>query len=393
MSVERTAGDADRSENLEPSTRGAFRLPAVRRKVEGKLARARRRPIAQTPGFLHLLVDAVEQAVIATDCEGRIVHWNRFAERLYGWGAGEVGGKRIFDVMLPPSSREVGRSAMGDAPSMGRDWMLRRRDGSSILVHAVATPIVDERGKRIGIVGVSWDISEKKRIERELEAKREELHLLSGRLLATQEVERRALARELHDDFGQVLTAIRLNLEAAHRGASADRARLLADGVALVDQAVDQVRSLALDLRPAMLDDLGLAAAVRWLLKRQSGRAGFKARLTVVGLDKRLPPAVETCCFRLVQEALTNVARHAEATSVHAKASVVRGALHVVVRDDGKGFDVAAAHERAARGESLGLLSMRERVTLLGGELAITSSYDGGTTLRARIPLARRRAP
>ena len=190
------------------------------------------------------------------------------------------------------------------------------------------------------------------------------------------------LARELHDNFGQSLTAIRMNLEA--HGASSEH---LAESIALVDQAIEQVRTLALDLRPSILDDLGLVAALRWLVNRQSRRAGTEWAFRAAASDGRLPTAIETCCFRLAQEALTNVVRHADAHHVSIELGFDGGEVALVVRDDGKGFDVRVARELAARGASLGLVSMEERVSLAGGTLRIESAPGHGTTLRARFPL------
>jgi signal transduction histidine kinase len=155
----------------------------------------------------------------------------------------------------------------------------------------------------------------------------------------------------------------------------------------MVDHAIEQVRSLALDLRPSILDDLGLAAALRWLLKRQAERAGFEGNVLVSTSEGRFPAAIETCCFRLAQEALTNVSRHAEATCVRIELRADEKKMQLVVRDDGKGFDVRMARERAAHGASLGLLSMDERVSLAGGKLEIQSSHGYGTTIRARFTL------
>jgi PAS domain S-box-containing protein len=350
--------------------------------------------------FLILLLDAVEQAVIATDTDGRVLYMNRFAEQLYGWSPSEMLGRSIVDVLLPADARELGRAAIRDpsGPRMG-DWVLRRRDGSSIVVHAVPTSIVDADGKPVGIVGVSWDVTEerrrevdRRRVDRELAEKREQLEGLTRRLLEAQEAERRALARELHDDFGQFLTAVRLNLEAARRSSPGECARYLADSIALVDQGIDRVRGIALDLRPSLLDDLGLVAALRSLLKRHAERAAFDGRLVVGPLEERLPPPVETCSFRLAQEALTNVVRHASARRVEVHLAVEGRELYVAVRDDGRGFDVRAAQREAARGMSLGLVSMQERATLLGGRLEIDSAAGRGTTVVARLPIAERAA-
>jgi PAS domain S-box-containing protein len=216
---------------------------------------------------------------------------------------------------------------------------------------------------------------ERKRVTAELEQKREQLQALSRKLIEAQEAERRAVARELHDDLGQVLTAIKLNLGRHERDQ--------AESIALVDGAIARMRDLAQDLRPPLLDDLGLEASLRWDVEREARRAGLGYNLTFSPLAKRPAPAVETTCFRVAQEALTNVIRHADARSVAVELGGADGALVLVVRDDGKGFDVDAARKRAA---SQGLLGMQERVALVGGELRIESG-PGGTTVRARLPL------
>src|SRR5438874_1753393 len=212
----------------------------------------------------------------------------------------------------------------------------------------------------------------------ELEEKREQLRALSRKLIEAQEAERRAVARELHDDFGQVLTALRLNLGRHDRDD--------AESIALVDGAIARMRELATDLRPPLLDEFGLEASLRWYVEREAKRAGLVARLRFAPLPTRPPGAVETTCFRVAQEALTNVTRHAQAHSVEVELGPSDGRLQLVVRDDGRGFDVAAARKRAPPGGSQGLLSMQERVALAGGELGIDSAAGRGTTIVARLP-------
>jgi signal transduction histidine kinase len=219
---------------------------------------------------------------------------------------------------------------------------------------------------------------ERERAETELRGQREQLAALSRRLIEAQEAERRSIARELHDDFGQVLTALRLNLQ--KNGADPR------ESIELVDQAIGRMRDLALDLRPAILDDLGLAPALRWYGAREAQRAGLDFRLSIAELDERLPPPVEITCFRLVQEALTNVVRHAQARSVTVTLTTVPDEVRLDVSDDGQGFELAEAHRRAAAGKSQGLIGMQERVSLAGGELAIDAAPGRGTTIRARFP-------
>jgi PAS domain S-box-containing protein len=224
---------------------------------------------------------------------------------------------------------------------------------------------------------------EQNRAVRELDEKRKRLQALSRRLLDAQEAERRAIARELHDDFGAMLSALKLNLQKERGGSDAAE-----ESLALVDQAIQQVRDLASDLRPAILDDLGLAEALSWYAGREARRAGLDLRLDVERVDGEIPAQLETACFRIVQEALTNAIRHSGARSLEVELRARDGAIRIVVRDDGKGFDPSAPRGANAAGKSHGLLNMQERAELAGGGLEIDSAPGRGTTIRAtfRIP-------
>jgi signal transduction histidine kinase len=226
------------------------------------------------------------------------------------------------------------------------------------------------------------------RLFEEVRAARERLQTLSRRLIEVQEMERRTIARELHDEIGQALTAVKINLQAVQRLPDAAAfAPRLEDSMSIIERTLQQVRTLSLDLRPSMLDDLGLVSALRWYVDRQAQRTGVVAQFTADPLDARLPPELETTCFRVAQEALTNVARHAQARHVNVRLRQREAELELVVEDDGSGFDVPAARARAARGVSMGLLGMEERVLLVGGRIDITSAPGRGTEVRARFPL------
>lgn len=228
---------------------------------------------------------------------------------------------------------------------------------------------------------------ERARLNETVRVGRSRLKALSARLLTAQEEERRRLAVELHDELGQVLTAVKINLQSAARR-SESRCEGLDDAIASVDQALERVRGIALDLHPSILDDLGLPAALRWYTDRFARDAGIQMRFSADAAH-RLDPPLETACFRVVQEALTNVARHAHARRVSVRLKVGAGGAVVKIRDDGVGFDVAAARERAA-GVSLGLLGMEERVSSFGGELEVQSAQGRGTEILARFPSAPR---
>jgi len=220
----------------------------------------------------------------------------------------------------------------------------------------------------------------------------EALQILSRQLLEAQENERRHIARELHDEIGQALTAVKINLQAAQRTPDT-LAAYLEDSISIVDRTLQQVRTLSLDLRPALLDDLGLVVALRWYVDRQAQRTGFTAQFVADALKTRPRPDIETACFRVAQEALTNVVRHARAQQVRVELHQRDTELHLLIRDDGKGFDVRTAQERAAQGASMGLLGMQERVWLVGGQIAIESAPAGGTEIRVRFPLQNSRQP
>jgi signal transduction histidine kinase len=213
------------------------------------------------------------------------------------------------------------------------------------------------------------------------------LQTLSHQLVNAQETERRAVARELHDEIGQALTAVHMNLQGLERVPAAVLVPHLQDSVSIVDHIIQQVRELALTLHPSLLDDLGLVPALRWYVDRQAQHTGFIVQLVAESLPTRLPQDLEIACFRIAQEALTNVLRHAQAHQAQIELSQRDAALHLVIRDDGVGFNVHAAQQRAVRGESMGLLSMQERVLLAGGELEVISAPRRGTEIRVRFPL------
>ncbi len=214
------------------------------------------------------------------------------------------------------------------------------------------------------------------------------LHALSSRMLEIQEQERRQLARELHDEIGQVLTAVKIDLQTQlMRVGSGPLGEGIVGSIGLVDEALDRVRSLSLDLRPALLDDLGLQPALRWFLDRQSRTSGLDVQFHADLPQERLEPDVETACFRIAQEALTNVLRHANARHVRVDLRMRGGELELTVEDDGKGYNVPAAQARAASGASMGLLGMEERAELAGGRIEMRSSLGGGTRVKACFPL------
>lgn len=232
---------------------------------------------------------------------------------------------------------------------------------------------------------------ERDRLFEAIAQQRQQLRVLNRKLTEVQEAERKELARELHDELGQALTAININLVSIKSALPESCRQLideqLAEAAQLTEQTLKQVREMSLDLRPGMLDDLGLVPTLRWYIKRFSQRMNIKTDFQTNGLEERLSPDVETALFRIAQEALTNVARHAQAGRVSVRLAAADNRIQADVQDDGCGFDVATVLNHQADAQGAGLFGIRERVTLLGGELHIDSRAGQGTCLSIEIPL------
>jgi signal transduction histidine kinase len=220
----------------------------------------------------------------------------------------------------------------------------------------------------------------------EVQGAEQRLAELSRRLIAAQEDERQRLARELHDEMGQAMTALKLGLLALSRAdANASRTQV-AQCLEIVNDTMSRAREMALALRPSLLDDLGLESAIRWHADRLAPGAGFAVRVVAHGQPAALSAERKTACFRVAQEALTNAAKHAGATRVDIELTQTDEAFRLTIKDDGRGFDLSEG-ARQPTGHGMGLLGMRERVRLLGGEFRITSSPGAGTQVAVSLSM------
>src|SRR5438874_6465148 len=369
-------------------------------------------PMAALRRFRTLVEQSVD-VIMLVGPTGELLYASLAASSVLGYAPGENLERATFELVHPDDLAQLHalfRDLLTRSTGPVRaEFRVRDKDGSWRYLEATGINRLDEPAVE-AIVVTCRDVTDRRRAEESLRATQsllqsvldnvvgqsaleelaeEELarrarqqEALSRKLIEAQEAERRAVARELHDDFGPVLTALKLNLQRRDRDD--------AETIALVDGAIARMRELAQDLRPPLLDEFGLDASLGWYVEREAKRAGLDFRLALATLARRPPIAVETTCFRIAQEALTNVVRHAQARLVEVELSEANGTLLLTVRDDGQGFDVAAARRRAARGGSQGLLSMQERVTLADGDLDIDSTPSRGTAIRARLPLPAR---
>lgn len=325
-----------------------------------------------------------------------LVAWSDEMFRIFGVDKTDtdVSLDHIIATAIHPQDRQRVKdnqlAILNGAESQPIEYRVIRGDGAERHLWANGGTLeAGDAGKPPILRGVVQDITERKRAEQALSESRARLEALTRRLLEVQETERRMIARELHDEVGGVLTAVKLNLQALRRThTDAQREAALADGLALVDGAIQSVRSLSLDLRPAMLDDLGLIPALKWYCERQSQRAGITIALALDAIDLKAAAQLESACFRIVQEALNNSLRHAQAQ--HIQVALRRSDGHFVIEvieviDDGVGFDADDARARGWSVGSGGLLGMAERVSLLGGRLGIESTPGGGTRVWAEF--------
>jgi signal transduction histidine kinase len=266
------------------------------------------------------------------------------------------------------------------------DLPLETSAGKSISVEFVSN-VYQVNGDKVIQCNIR-NITERKQAEAKRKEYSRKLQVLSRRLVEAQETERRNIARELHDEIGQALTVMQLNLQAMllSPGTEVVSPRLN-ESLEVVERVLEQVRDISLDLRPSILDDLGLEPALRWYTERQAALVELRVEFHADRLEQRLDSMIETECFRVAQEALTNVVRHAQAKAVTVELRKEDGQLHLRVRDDGVGFDVVPIRDQAMRGASLGLLSMEERASLAGGGLEFKSNPGKGTEVHAWFPL------
>jgi len=321
--------------------------------------------------------------------DDRIVFANRACATLFGaTDNATLIGRSIYTLLSPESHatlrQTVDRALTTDAPVPLAGERIARLDGATRDVEIAVSALPDHGQTAVQMV--ITDITERAREHEELERSRRELRRLSAGLVDAREEERRRIARELHDELGQRLTALKMELSslAKPRRSGAPDQRIAAM-LEMVDDTVASVRRIATDLRPMMLDDLGLNAAIEWLARDAARRIGIEISLQLGEADPPISAAATIAVYRMVQEALTNIARHAKATAVHIEIRCEPDELLLVVRDDGIGFGEQAMHREGTHG----LMGIRERARILGGQLEIGNAPGGGGRIAVRMPMLR----
>ena len=342
------------------------------------------------------IINQIQETVISVDLNGYVTSWNTGAEKLLGYPAEEALGKHIAFV-YPVEDREfLEHEVIGPVKAKGTHQVeVRRRtkSGEMRFAQLSLTLLRDDTDSPIGIIGYSMDITDRKRVQEALLTSRNQLAALAVRLESVREEERTRIALEVHDVLGQALTGLKLDvawvykritepIEPAQRAAVLTR---LVSALELLDSTIQSVRDIATALRPGVLDELGLAAAVEWQAREFHTRTGISCETTTSPHKIVLEPEQSTTLFRILQEILTNVARHAKASHVHIRLEESDEHVSLQVRDNGRGItDVEQSGPNA-----FGLLGMRLRAQQQGGTFDIRGTSGTGTTVTVRIPLYR----
>ena len=339
--------------------------------------------------FNEQLIDAIPLPLSLRSPQGDFMLVNRAFEQKHGVSREHVLGKPVRDALPQADADAIGqmdaRAAASMEPAEEHFHVVDERGDRHVFVRVHALRRSD--ASVIGIVGIQTDVTTLRRKEAQLTEINAKLSQLSIKMLGAQEDERRRIARDLHDQVGQILTALKLQLASLARRPSIDApAQAFGTAIDLAEEALRHTRDLSASLHPHLLDDLGIEPALNWLIDRFIRPSVPQIELRCRLQPARGPEASELVAFRVVQEALTNVVRHAGATRVGVMLESDNGELTIEVIDDGVGFEAGASWFDLQRSASLGVTGMRDRVTEIGGNLHMDSHPGSGTSVRVHLP-------
>ncbi|NCC53134.1 MAG: PAS domain S-box protein [Spartobacteria bacterium] len=338
-------------------------------------------------------LDGFQGIAYRTNIDGHPIFFRGAVERITGYSAQEIQAgaphwKHLIhedDVRRLRHTEKAVRTQANYACE--RDYRIRRQDGSIAWLHEMLTNICDRDGTPLFIQGTLYDITARKQAEDQLKESRRELRKLSEHLQEVKEEESRRIARRIHDELGQLLMSLKIDVSWLRKHAAPGETLLHEKTVAmsaLIDTITDTVQNISLELRPSVLDTLGLNAAIDWQIREFEKRTNITCMLnTEIDDDIQIGKHGQTAIFRIIQEALTNVARHARAREITLTLEIIEHILHVTIQDNGIGIP----EEKLADFNSFGLIQMRERAVSCGGTIDITAMAPTGTRIVVRIPL------
>ena len=371
---------------------------AIERRISRQQATVAEKALRTSEAMKRGILNSLNTRIAVLDGQGVIVAankaWENFGDtRASQYKAPATVGTSYFDLLQEAADRgdQLAVRSIKDVRSViNRESGFvsieyeRNVPGGTRWFVARAMPLEDSTD---GAVVSHEDVTDRMLAHHALGDANKRLQALSKRVLSVQEEERRGISRELHDDIGQSLTALKIGLHRVAQRANDDQKELLAECLSIADATLDKLRNLSLELRPPQLDQLGLEDALAWLVNHQRSATGLDVECQVVGLAGRLPAELESACYRIAQEALNNATRHARAGQIRIQVELSGRLLKLAIRDDGVGFDMDAARNKAIKTGSLGLISMEERAQLAGGRLKVRTVPGAGTTIQVTFAL------
>ena len=335
------------------------------------------------------LLELTQDSVFVIDLEGAVLFWSRGAEAMLGYSKSQAAGTISHELLhteFPKPIAEI-RAELTRVGHWEGDLIITSQEGKRIVVSSRWALQWGKRDQAPRVLVINSDITERKLGEESLVLQREQLRALAERLQWVREEDRKRVARDLHDQIGQILTAIKMDMTWMTRHLQETEVAVLSrikESIQLINDGVKAVRTICSGLRPGVLDDLGLAAAIEWQANEFASRNGVRCKVSVPPVDLHLDGDRATATFRIFQECLTNVIRHAQAKSVRVDLCQEEESILLVVQDDGIGFSESGFSNAFG---SLGLLGMKERAQFCGGDMQISSSLGNGTTVTVRVPL------
>ena len=350
--------------------------------------------LRQSEEINRLIMSSSLDAIICMDLEGRIIFWNPRAEQIFGWEKEEIIGRLLSDTIVPPRYREqhihglVHYKKTGDGPVLNKlvELSAVNKQGIEFPIQLAIIPVKENENEFF--CSFIQDITERKKGEMKLKESHEQLRQLASHLQDIREEEQKRIAREVHDELGQQITGLKMDIAWLGKKITGVYGTLpieekLREMTSLLDAAVQTIRKIASELRPSILDDLGIVAALEWQTREFEKRFGTPVHFQSSISQLQIDPNIATGLFRLYQESLTNVARHAQASLVKAELKIEDSHITLTVNDNGKGFDLNASETQ----KTLGLLGMKERVLMMSGNLHINSSPGKGTKVTITVPI------
>lgn len=377
-----------RLDRLGPAVKRALREAAERRQrhqAEEMLRESeeRFRTLFQTAGSV----------IAVVDLKGRLLEFNLEAEQVTGWPRQEALGRGFLELLVPAAYEEAVKSdfkkVLAGQVIRGLEIPLKLREQGERQFMWNVNRLLGKDGEVLGAIAVGQDIAKRKRAEEELRESEQKLRILTSQILTAQEDERKRISRELHDELGQSLTVLKLSLRAAgrHLLEPPEIKEELGNMALYLDEVIDKVRRLSRTLSPAILEDLGLAPALKYLVNEFSRYYQINHDFALNELEHLFPEEAQIIIFRIFQESLTNIAKHAQASTVNLAIRQVGGGVLLEVEDDGQGFEVTKILGRPSMEKGLGLAALSERAKMLGGSLQIHSQKERGTRITCTIPM------